>query len=54
MDYMISRLVRLTFDFYLKEDPIVKITSDEFDGSLIDFRANRSQFSTGRPVFLRE
>ena len=30
------------------------ITRDEFDGSLIDFRANRSQFSTGRPVFLRE
>ena len=30
----------------------LKITSDEFDGSLIDFRGNRSQFSTGRPVFL--
>ena len=31
----------------------LKITSDEFDESLIDFRGNRSQFSTGRPVFLR-
>ena len=27
---------------------------NEFDGRLIDFRANRSQFSTDRPVFLRE
>ena len=44
---MIKQLVRLMFDF-------LKITSDEFDGSLIDFRGNRSQFSTGRPVFLRE
>ena len=33
---------------------IVKITSDEFNGRLINFRANRSQFSTARPVFLRE
>ena len=37
-----------------KPNPIVKITSDEFDGSLIDFQANRSQFTTGRLVFLRE
>ena len=32
----------------------MKITSDEIDRSLIDFQANRSQLSTGRPVFLRE
>ena len=35
---------------YLKED----CEMNEFDERLIDFRANRSQFSTDRPVFLRE
>ena len=30
------------------------LCSDEFDESLVDFRANRSQISTSRPVSLRE
>ena len=35
---------------YLNED----CEMNEFDGRLIDFRTNRSQFLKDRPVFLRE